>query len=188
MRCHSAENIWTSFVWHEELKKVLFDVFCVFFDISPSCTSKEAFELWCTARCSFVVGMGFRAVLCCWKDEETNWAREWGKIYLPACSPACLPASLTARPPVRPSVCQSFFKNTDDPFQPASDEASWSWSTTVFAHKTNPYQLQYSPAIRKQPKNMSHVISNNVAFWQVQTETSCSLLLSIETQNDVQSA
>ena len=33
-----------------------------------------------------------------------------------------------------------------------------------------------------------HVISNNVAFWQVQTQTSlCSLLLSLETPIDVQS-
>ena len=33
-----------------------------------------------------------------------------------------------------------------------------------------------------------HVISNNVAFWQVLTQTSlCSLLLSLETPNDVQS-
>ena len=32
-----------------------------------------------------------------------------------------------------------------------------------------------------------HVISNNVAFWQVQTRTSlCSLLLSLETPNGVQ--
>ena len=34
-----------------------------------------------------------------------------------------------------------------------------------------------------------HVISNNVAFWQVYTQTSlCSIPLSLETSNDVQSA
>ena len=33
-----------------------------------------------------------------------------------------------------------------------------------------------------------HVISNNVAFWQVETQTSlCNLLLNLETPNDVQS-
>ena len=33
-----------------------------------------------------------------------------------------------------------------------------------------------------------HAISNNVAFWQVSTQTSlCSLLLSLETANGVQS-
>ena len=33
-----------------------------------------------------------------------------------------------------------------------------------------------------------HVISNNVVYWQVLTQTSlCSLLLSLETPNDVES-
>ena len=35
---------------------------------------------------------------------------------------------------------------------------------------------------------LRHVISNNMAFWPVYTQTSlCSLLLSLETPNDVQS-
>ena len=39
-----------------------------------------------------------------------------------------------------------------------------------------------------QKENEPHVISNNVAFWQVKTQTSlCSLLFSLETSNDVQS-
>ena len=42
--------------------------------------------------------------------------------------------------------------------------------------------------ILKKPFEPVHVISNNVVFWHVQTPTSlCSLLLSLETPNGVQS-